>query len=400
MTTVRRLVLAGAAGALLLLAGCPQGPGPYADYVGVNLIADQAVFGFPVVGRWLPDAAAVYMGFTFAGGALPPGAPSGAEVWRLELKNLVPNGDFEVGAVGLPPAGWALIDGGPIGPGALELIDGLQPEALDGKTLYLKCVDKTADMVDLDVRAAATDGFLQDSTYLVRFDYRTNKDRIVFEYNNLPVLPLPEGAWTWNADGDAGPTFTGRYAFPPANIIPTVTVGPAAQQHYTFNSLLLSAAHKIEAYVDNLRLIRTNQTYFARLSITDGEAALPLVAGAYRFSIWVKLDPTATPVVFNRFAARAVELSLKRTYQSSAGEISTLTVVQSFHDGVGGFDLSGGTWQQLTVELPGREWQTTGATVGMEIGLSPTDETLGAAGMDCGSILVAAPSLELLPDTF
>jgi hypothetical protein len=400
VTTVRRLLLAGAAASLLLFTGCPQGPGPYANYVGVNLIADQVLFGFPVAARWTADAAAVYEDFAFEGSALPPGAPAGAEVWRLEMKNLVPNGDFEVGAVGLPPAGWTFIDGGLIGPVSLEIIDGLQPESLDGQTLYLKCMDKAFDMIDFDVRAAAADGFLQDNTYLVRFDYRTNKDRIAFEYNNLPVLPLPEGAWTWNVDGDAGPTFTGRYAFPPPNIVPTVTVGPAAEQHYTFNSLLLSAAHKVEAYVDNLRLIRTNETYFARMSIADGEAALPLVSGTYRFSIWVKLDPSATPVTFNRFATHAVELSLKRTYQTSAGEVSTLTAVRSFHDGVGGFDLAGGAWQQVSVELTGREWQTTGATVSMEIGISPTDETLGATSMDCGSVLVAAPILELLPDTF
>jgi hypothetical protein len=406
--TVRSLLLAGAAAVLLLLAGCPQGPGPYANYAGVNLIADQAVFGFPVPLKWVPDATNTYVNFEFVSllpGDLPTGAPTGAQVWRLEIKNLVPNGDFEVGAVGFPPAGWALID--VMNPGNAELrLTNTPPEALDGMTLYLKCVDKDPlfvlppDMVDFDVRAAAVDGFLQDNTYLVRFDYRTNKDRLVFEYNNLPVLPLPEGAWTWNVDGDAGPTFTGRYTFPPANIVPTVTVGPAAQQHYTYNSLLLSAVHKVEAYIDNFRLIRTNETYFARMSVADGEAALPLVPGTYRFSIWVKLDPTATPVMFNRFASHAVELSLKRTYQSSAGEVSTLTSVKSFHDGVGGFDLSGGSWQQVSVELPGREWQTPGATVSMEIGISPTDETLGAASMDCGSVLIAAPSLELCPDTF
>lgn len=377
-----------------MLAGCPQGPGPYENYVGVNLIADQGVFGFSVLpSKWTPDAAATYLNFQlYSAVDVPAGAPAGAEAWRLEIKNLVPDGDFESSAVGFPPNGWVAINGA-----TLTTITNPTAGFIDGQTMYLKCLDGT-EMVDFDVRTAAADGFPQNNTYLVRFDYRTNKDRIVFEYNNLPVLPLPEGAWTWIADGDTGPTFVGRYQFPPVDIVPTVTVGAAAQQHYVFNSLLTTAAHKIEAYVDNFRLIRTNQSYFVRMPIADGEAALSLVAGTYRFSVWVKLDP-GTPVVLNRFSSRAVQISLKRTYQTIAGEISTLTAVKVFHDGVA-FDLSDGQWHQVWVDLPGHEWQTEGATVSMEVGISPTDETLGAGSLDCGSVLIAVPSLEMLPDEY
>lgn len=392
MTTFRRLCLAGAAVFFLALAGCPQGPGPYENYVGVNLVEDQLVFGFPVLARWTPDAAATYMNFAFYSAVdVPAGAPPGAESWRLEIKNLVPNGDFEATVPPAAPAGWATVGGA-----LLETVS-VTPESLDGVTMHLSCADGT-EAVDLDIRAAAADGFPQNNTYLARFDYRANKNRVVFEYNNDPNLPVPEGSYTWTADGDVGPTFVGRYEFPPSQIVPTVTVGLPApdEHHYFFNSLLSTAAHKIEVYVDNFRVIRTNQTYFVRMPVADGEPPLPLIAGTYRFSIWVKQDPMAAP---NRFPSSAVQVSLKRTYQTIAGEISTMTAIKVFHDGVD-VDLSDGQWHKVWVDLSGHEWQTAGATVSMEVGISPTDETLGAGSLDCGSILIAAPGLEMRPDSW
>ena len=377
-----------------MLAGCPQGPGPFDNYVGVNLIEDQGVFGFQAIpSKWVLDAAAVYRNFeSYSAVDVPTGAPTGAEAWRLEIKNLVLNGDFEATVPPAAPVGWASVGGA-----TLETVSGTS-ESLDGVTMRLYCADGS-QMVDLDVRAAAADGFNQYNTYFARFDYRTNKDGIVFEYNNMPVLPPPEGTWTWKADGDTEKTFTGRYTFPPTDIVPTVTVNAAAQQHYLFNSLLSSVSRKIEGYVDNFRLIRTNQSYFVRMPIADGEAALPLVAGAYRFSAWVKRDPDVTPAELNRFLSSAVELSIKRIYETVDGETSTITAVKAFHDGVE-VDLSDGQWHQVWADLPSQEWQTEGATVSMEVGISPTDETLGAGSLDCGSILIAAPGLEMLPDGF
>jgi hypothetical protein len=399
VTTFRRLCLAGAAGFLLMLAGCPQGPGPYEDYVGVNLIEDQAVFGFGVPGRWTTDAAPVYMDFSLEALEAPPaGAPVGAAVYRLEIKNLMPNGDFEATVPPAVPAGW-----GSVGGAVLDSLEDPTAGYIDGVTMHLACADGT-EAIDFDIRAAAADGFLQDNTYLAQFDYRTNKNRVVFEYNNLPNLPLPEGFYTWSANGDVGNTFDGRYEFPPVDIVPTVTVGSPIpdEHHYYFNSLLTSVAHRIEVYVDNFRVIRTNQSYFVRMPIADLETTPPeLVAGTYRFSIWLKRDPYVTPdpLYLNRFPSSAVELWLRRTYQTIAGETSTLTAQKAFRDG-DDIDLSDGQWHKVHVDLPGHEWQTEGATVSMEVGISPTDETLGAGSMDSGSILIAAPSLEMRPDSY
>ena len=63
---------------------------PFSNYRGVNLIASGTL------ADWTPDSG-TYLGYGSVGGETPPIAS--APVYRLELLNLIPNGDFDTGSM-------------------------------------------------------------------------------------------------------------------------------------------------------------------------------------------------------------------------------------------------------------------------------------------------------------
>jgi hypothetical protein len=373
-----------------MLAGCPQ-TGPFDSYIGLNLIPESQ-FGFAVPGRWVPDdptyvaPEGTYLRFEATGESPPTEAPSAA-VWRIELKNQLPNGDFEASPAGPAPAGWVLLNDS--GSATLGVVDS-GTYAITGHSMAYNLRNRK-DRVDLDLRNAVTgllDGLPANNTYMVRFDYLINVDQgVVFEYNNGVA---PESGNTWNADGDL---VTAR-AFPPLDTFPIVTVGPDPSYYYSVGSLDVAKGRPQQGSLDNVRVIRTSQTYFVRMTVPSTDAGLSdeLVPGPYRFSLWVKQD-TGTPTVWNRFPATIVELELRRIFKDSGGAvIGTGTSIETV-------TLSGTAWQQASVDLECSE-RLDAASVEMQIAVSPTDETHGANSMDCGSILFAAPTLTLFPDGF
>jgi hypothetical protein len=388
VTIVRRLVLAGAAGVLLLLVGCPQ-PGPLDTYVGLNLIP-EAQFGFAVPLRWTPDdptyvaPQGTYMRFETTAEAPPAAAPTAA-VWRLEIRNQLPNGDFEASPPGFPPAGWMLLNNS--GSAVLDVVD-TGAYAITNRTMTFDLRNRV-DRLDLDLRNAVTgllDTLPANNTYIVRFDYRINFNQaVVFEFNNGIA---PQSSDTWNGYGNLS---TVR-SFPPVDTFPIVTVGTNPAYYYSVGSLDTTKGRPQHGAIDNVRVIRTSQTYFARMTVpsTDPGLADELIAGPYRFSLWVEKDPVAAP---NRFPASNVEVLLQRTFKDGGGAvIASNTAIMSVA-------LSGTGWQMVSVDLGGAE-RLDAATVEMEIAVSPTDETHGANGMDCGSILISAPTLEMYPGGF
>ena len=88
---------------LLFIISCEQDPTILTEYEGVNLIANKG-FDSP---DWNPDQGATYMTFEEVTGVSLPAGVTGAAVYRLEIKNLVDDGEFEVGAIGTTPAGWS-----------------------------------------------------------------------------------------------------------------------------------------------------------------------------------------------------------------------------------------------------------------------------------------------------
>lgn len=111
---------------VLLLSGCqinsifgiPFGADQgFARYAGVNLISSN---GFDS-GSWAVDQGATYMSFQSVAASLTGDnsqLPSGTSnaIYRLEIKNLVPDGDFESDTVGAAPATWTLSSNPPTAP--------------------------------------------------------------------------------------------------------------------------------------------------------------------------------------------------------------------------------------------------------------------------------------------
>jgi len=87
----------------------------FPEYRGTNLI-NSIPFA-----DWTPDQTDPYMNYEQVTGTgyEPPSGHSGAEVYRLEIKNLISNGDFETSTVGAAPAGWTAYNGG----GAVDTLE-------------------------------------------------------------------------------------------------------------------------------------------------------------------------------------------------------------------------------------------------------------------------------------
>ena len=97
--TRARASIAISAIALLILAGCKNNADLFEDFRGVNLIAGV---DFSNAG-WVAEQGATYMDFSPAGVNFTDGSPA----YRLEIKNLFPNGDFDATNIGASPAGWS-----------------------------------------------------------------------------------------------------------------------------------------------------------------------------------------------------------------------------------------------------------------------------------------------------
>ncbi|RKX84217.1 MAG: hypothetical protein DRP57_06375, partial [Spirochaetes bacterium] len=129
----------------LSLSTCKQ-TDLFSEYRGTNLLD-----GIPFT-TWVPDQTGPYMNYEEESGTgcEPPSDHPGEEVYRLEIKNLIPNGDFEATTAGAAPLGWTAYNGGGTGSDTLEVIDsgnlggGEAAGLIDNKTMHF-ATDNAAD---------------------------------------------------------------------------------------------------------------------------------------------------------------------------------------------------------------------------------------------------------------
>jgi hypothetical protein len=365
----------------------PPGSSPV-ELGGKNLISGVSL------ASWVPDdLSTTYMNYQDETGTYsPPAEFPTAEVYRLEIKNLIPNGDFEATAVGLPPAGWTVFNGG----GAADIMQveiPLPPKDMNNKALYFK-TDDDDDRIEYEPTDAvngSADGFIQDASYIIRYLYRTQPS-FIFEYNDGVNIES-----TWNVfsgiDGaQSGTDWANLNDFPPKLLVgdfPEKTVGASPNYYYMFGSLDNTKSKNNEGYIDNFRLIRTDIPLKTRLTLDQYEDFQEqLVSGTYSFSIYVKDDPTVG-VVNNRLRSERVSLGIK---VDSFGD-SSVTRYQ-------GFERTGvwANWIKLTVRLyaslanPPDEGDT------VVLSLCSSDDTQGALSGDVGSVLISSPILEIQTD--
>ncbi len=375
----------------------------FSEYRNTNLLSDSAK-SFSS-SDWTPDQDTTYMNYEEVSGTgyEPPDGFGNATVYRLEIKNLIPNGDFEASTAGSAPNGWIAVNGGG-GTDTLQVVNSGDGQ-ISGKTMYFK-TNNSADRMDFNIRdttTGATDGFLTNASYLVRYDYRTD-GQLYFEYNDTSISKY---SWTFygGPNGERPSSITNLIEFPPASIyedFPDITVGSATTYNFTFGSLDTTKSGPQEGYIDNFRLVRTDITYKLRLTLATEDTLQPLISGWYRFSIYVKRDPSAGSN--NRFQCDRITLGISGGgISESGGEItfdeSTYSNYAVYYDGQD--DENWSNWSLLSVDcfvqIP-ENIPETEAT--LQLSITPTDDTHGALNMDVGSILISSPSLVMSPDGF
>jgi hypothetical protein len=371
---------------LLLLTGC-SAVDPFASYSGVNLISSVPL------SSWTADQSSTYMIFEPVNAAAPAGGSS--EVYRLEIRNLVADGDFSRSTVGSAPNGWTYS-----GSGTLATVDGSAAHAISGNTMHLSTAN-AAERVIFDLRDATwgvRDGLLENATYNLLFDYRSSAS-LVSEFRQAAIADDSLRTWrAWGgADGSSSsPSFDHLNAFPGTTLVgqSEVSVGSQSIACFDFGSLSPALLQTQEAYVDDFRVVRTDIPCRARLLLNrEGSASLTLAPGGYTFSIYVRADPDAGSTA-SRFAAEAVSLGIVRKTTVSTDNVVTDGFQETFTNGSNGLDFS--SWTQLSVTLDAGETDPGNTTTTYELSVAPTDDLHAANGMDCGSILVSAPSLTLV----
>ena len=378
----------------LSLSTCKQ-TDLFSEYRGTNLL-DGISFT-----TWVPDQTGPYMNYEQVSGTgyEPPSDLPGEEVYRLEIKNLIPNGDFEATTAGAAPLGWTAYNGG--GTVTLDVIDSGSGQ-IYGKTMHF-AMDNAASRVYLnlrDVSYGSADGFKADASYLIHFDYKT-KNSIIFEYNTGTV---DQYTTRWKGGGGingslSNPSITNTINFPASEIegaFPDITAN-MDNQYYSFGSLEQGQVQ--EGYVDNFRLIRTDLSYKLRLHLNYADDTVePLISGYYRFSIYVKEDPSVG-TIYNRFASDRVCIGITGGGVSSDGtgfDESSFSNYTQYYNGQDGQDWS--AWTKISVDLALQIPNSSSRA--MELSICPTDDSKGSLNMDVGSILISSPSLEMFPDGF
>ncbi|MBT3274795.1 MAG: hypothetical protein HN368_16685 [Spirochaetales bacterium] len=363
--------------AFLLFAACEQDP-ILTEYDGINLIANS---GF--ANGWVLDTGTEYMLFeevTDIGEQLALGLPvgiAGEAVYRLEIRNLVPDGDFESTAAGfLPSLDWSAVDGGS---GTISGGVSSAYAATGSRSLYFS-LDEPEDVISYSL-AGLTDFYPADAKYILRFDLIADVARILRFY--FPSSGLVDLRTAEITPEDVFETV----AFPDAFELATSTFTSTGPVDFFYITDRVQSG-----YIDNLRITRRDEPLHLRLPLTwfdtdrptgSGGESLNLVSGYYEFAVWVKEDPSVgTGAAPNRFSTDNLTIGIN---ESSSVYTEAPTVL----------DLS--EWVQITqilwlqIDAPADPADTTPI---IELVISPTD-ILNTGSLDVGSICMVNPELYL-----
>ncbi len=355
--------------AALITLSCSNGTDLFGEYRGVNLIEG---YGFDYDG-WTADwSESYYMNFeavTAADAGGTTGLPDGAAVYRLEIPNLMPDGDFEATTVPNPPDNWT--------PGGVGTVV-TAATGISGTTMVYDCPDKT-DKINFSLSNLA-DSFNAGSFYTIRFDFIVGS--ALFDYHNGTNTQLPV---YWEIAG-----LSGIQPFPTAEIDSEILAVSGGT--FSINTPSDIASIVQSGKIDNFRVIRTDIPYAIRLEVPSIREGKPeLIPGTYRFSVYVKQEESAsvTPAVLNRFRSTGVTLQVEGPYASH----SDTSAAAAFHPDDENADWS--SWQAISVDIndlyPSAKEEPDNVVV---LSVYPHDVN----DEDIGSILIAAPSLEFIPE--
>ncbi|MBI9106264.1 MAG: hypothetical protein JEZ04_05915 [Spirochaetales bacterium] len=355
-----------------MMAAC-IGPDYFSAYYAKNLV------GHKLLSTWAVNQSSIYIKYEAVTTASTTGLPDEtALIYRLENRNLVPNGDFEGIAPGpLLPAGWAEFGTGTNSIAAAVPI-------MTGQALSFALTG--SDYIEYSLNTL-TAGLITDGTYLFRFD-----------------LAGAAQSYKFNIDDTApgGTLVTYFFTLPTANLayaIPeSISTAPLTEflvhsnlEVFRINSKLAGTGTPQTGYIDNFRVIKSDQVQELAINLPFEDAervdSLNLLSGTYRFSLWVKSDTDAA-TTNNSFNSKAVTLKMEAFDPDGTGGS---VAFQSFSAS----DYSSFTgWTQIYIDavLQIDEPADTANTV-IKLSVSPCDCTGGAITTDTGSILISTPEL-------
>lgn len=409
-------LLALAAGSLLL-AGCEPTGDLFSEYRGTNLIPDAGfdsdvweLVAFEDGSTPLSDAdLATYAlvepvtdGSASADTTDLPSGTTSAEIRRLELKNLFPNGDFDTADA----SAWAesgVNATASIVTGGSDAINGnglrYDIAATDAYILYQ--LNGAGGLVD------ATSGTFAGEGYALRFDFLT-ETRTTLGHNDGSGVEYK--TWTMNTASTAPVGYDFRDEAVPA---PELAVNQGGAEYLSINLPFVPAQGERVPEVgtlDNIRVARSDlhTAYRAVIPVSENEyGELPFLNGPYRFSVYLRTDPThtnhadAANEVPNRFAAGEVTLRMGvyRLDETGTAIASADLEHAALVTDPGSGDDSWGSWQQVSLEgtLQVDSGDYSDRELGIVLTVQPTD-TRSSFGLSPGSILIAQPGLEFLAD--
>jgi len=405
-------VVALAVATALTLTGCPSGV-DWSDYEGTNLIAARpfgatddagdALWYFadgllagttdPVSGE---TAAIDYVVFEEVDSAVYGSLPADAvgPVYRLEVRNLLPNGDFENGTLDTG-ASWVEAD---INTDAPVYVSNaaLAGTAIAGSHSLSLDFGSSDVYYALDLSSALLDGFPADATYAFRYLVNSNRESFSMEQNNA------------SGPGDASNSDTNnRFRISISSILtnqtlevpiagsadeaPTITprneiLADPSFPYFSFGGYFTQGA-SVGGTIDNIRIVRSDKNYFLRLPVPFGDADRPNLNanGSYTVSVWIKEDTGS-----NRFVPSHIALGLDSVPDGTGGETALPVAVPD--------DVS--SWQELSASFNGFPFDTVGTatdTVILEVLIEIGHSVGGANYIQPGSLLMTDPFLEWSP---
>ncbi len=412
---------------VLTLAGCKLNTDYFSDYRGKNLLSNwnfnatdtsanpkwalepysayQTGGATPVAGYATSD----YMNWAQAGdlsgvgdgtvSTLSVGPDGISPAYRLEIKNLFNDGDFENAAAGPIAASdtwWSPNSNATAVVGNSTFTSAFSGTYLpiSSQSLFFSAA-ASSNTLAVTLNSFSVPLWSRPGNYQFRFDYRYTGETGTFHAMIAPTTNA-ENNGVWDMTGLTSQSsnivaFSRQFTKDNTSTLRTVTLGS-------------SAGFEDEAVIDNVRVVQNDIPPYVTMafpSLSSGSAALlpGSKSGDYKLTFWVHDDPTADQTNAlhatnrNRLEPPGITVQVTAAVKSGSG-----TYVSFIPRPASGW----ATWTQLTFSMGfdfvNADSAIPSGTSALKIEIGPTntvDET--TSGRDVGSTLIAQPSLTFNP---
>ena len=337
---------------------------PMSEYGGVDFLETHDLTEWTATsgGTMTFAAVAVAEAGDFAG---LPGA--GADAHRLAVDNLAANGDFEAGI----PGGWTAG-----GSSSATLDTGGE---ISGNNSMVYDTGANTSVISYDFSASA----VTNGVYRVFFSIKkqaTSPDAWYLQLRSgSTIVAVESGDDRSFADADSYSDLTSEIVIESgAGYFEIGNDGGKAQRQWGF--------------IDDVRIARFDLDQSIIFDVPYQETGgLPLVSGAYTFSVWVKAETAAqlTPNIANRYPATAIAMGI----DDDIADTTTGKTAQIFTS-------IGSTWTKISITkdntvVAEQDPPTTDPVLRLCISPQTVFGDDNGASVPLGSLLIAEPSLVL-----